>query len=309
MLTIIIVNWNGIKFLPTCLKSIVENPGSIPIEIVVVDNDSSDGSAEWLRSDECARVVGDTPFVLIESGQNLGFGKANNLAIERTDSQFIFLLNPDTVVRPKTIDLLVAALTTTPNAVAAAPRLLNEDGSLQPSVYYHPPTPIKIILENFGLYKLLPASYRADTLLLSHWDHNEQKPVPIVWGAAILFDGDSLRKLEGFDPDFAMYGEDMDLCARLSEQGNDLIFVPAAEMIHLGGQSAIQHWNENEINEKKLQMGILFEKKHCGRALFVANSLTRMLIETIRLAVYPLMGRTASTPARTIRIYWRGLLE
>src|SRR5215211_4756675 len=133
MLTIIIVNWNGIKFLPACLKSIVENPGSLLFEIVVVDNASSDGSAEWLRSDECAQLVGDTRFKLIETGENLGFGRANNVAIERTDSQFVFLLNPDTVVRPNAIDRLVDALKTTPDAGAAAPKLLNEDGSLQPS--------------------------------------------------------------------------------------------------------------------------------------------------------------------------------
>lgn len=309
MLTIIIVNWNGIKFLPACLKSIVENPGSVPFEIVVVDNASSDGSAEWLKSDECKRMVGSAKFVLIESGGNLGFGKANNIALERTDSEFVFLLNPDTLVRPKAVDQLLAAVTSTPNAGAAAPRLLNEDGSLQPSVFYHPPSPLKILLENFRLYKLLPQKYVADKLLFSHWDHNEERPVPIVWGAAILFDGSVLRELKGFDPDFVMYGEDMDLCARLLERGKTLIFVPSSEVTHLGGQSAIQHWSEVEINEKKLRMGILFEKKHTGRALFIANSLTRIGIEAIRLAVSPVLGHRAAGAGPRMRLYWQSLFD
>src|SRR6187551_3074085 len=141
MLTIIIVNWNGIKFLPACLKSIVDAHISLPFEIVVVDNDSSDGSAEWLKSDECSRLIGGARFTLIETGENLGFGRANNIAIERSDSEFIFLLNPDTVLRPNAIDLLIDVLKTTPHAGATAPRLLNEDGSLQPSTSYSLPTP------------------------------------------------------------------------------------------------------------------------------------------------------------------------
>ena len=309
MLTIIIVNWNGIKFLPECLESIAGAKISVPFEIVVVDNDSTDGSAEWLKSDECTRSIGDAKFTLIETGENLGFGRANNIAIERTDSEFILLLNPDTVVRPNSIDLLIDALTTTPDAGATAPRLVNEDGSLQPSTTYYLPTPFKIILENFRLYKLLPPRYRANKLLSFHWNHDEQKPVPIVWGAAMLFYGDVLRELKGFDPDFIMYGEDMDLCARLWERGKYLVFVPAAEIVHLGGQSAIQHWSDNEINEKKLKMGILFERKHSGRALFVANSLTRIGIETIRLIAYPLVGQKAVGAAPRIRVYWRSLFE
>lgn len=291
------------------MKSIVENPGSVPFEIVVVDNASSDGSAEWLKSDECSRVVGSANFVVIESGGNLGFGKANNIAIERTDSEFIFLLNPDTILTPNAVDQLLGALRSTSNAGAAAPRLLNEDGSLQPSAYYHPPTPFKILLENFRLYKLLPRKFVADKLLFSHWDHNEQRQVPIVWGAAMLFDGDILRELGGFDPDFVMYGEDMDLCARLLERGKTLIFVPSSEVVHLGGQSAIQHWSELEINEKKLRMGILFEKKHSGRVLFIANSLTRIGIEAIRLVVSPLLGQRAAGAGPRMRLYWHSLFE
>jgi GT2 family glycosyltransferase len=309
MLTIIIVNWNGIAFLPACLKSIVDNRPSVPFEIVVVDNDSSDGSAEWLKSDECARLVGDAELILIETGANLGFGKANNIAIERTESKFILLLNPDTQVRPRAIDLLCEALTATPDAGATAPRLLNADGSLQPSTTYYLPTPFKIIVENFRLYKLLPQRFRADNLFSFHWDHDEQKPVPMVWGAAMLFDGDILRALKGFDPDFVMYGEDMDLCARLLERGNSLIFVPASEVVHIGGQSAIQQWSDIEINEKKLKMGILFEKKHSGRALFIANSLTRIGIDGVRLALSPLLGQRAVGAGPRMRLYWQSLFE
>lgn len=309
VLTVIIVNWNGAKFLPKCLNSIIDNPPGVAYEIVVVDNDSRDGSAEWLKSDECLKLLGPIQYSFIESGSNLGFGKANNIAIERSTAPFVFLLNPDTLVRPHSIDLLLESLTSEKNAGAVAPKLFNQDGSLQPSAWYFPPTPLTIVLENFRLYKLLSPRYRANKLLFSHWNHNERRPVPIVWGAAIMFDGTVLRQLKGFDPDFKMYGEDMDLCIRLAKTGKQLIFIPEAEIIHLGGQSAAQMWSESEINEKKIKMGIFFEKKHCSKALFVANMIARIGVEAIRVVINAVSGRRVHSTLQLMRLYWRGLFN
>ena len=177
---------------------------------------------------------------------------------------------------------------------AVAPKLLNRDGSLQASTWYFPPTPLKILVENFRLYLLLPPRLRANLLLNSHWDHNQRRTVPIVWGAAILFKGDLLRQLNGFDPDFYMYGEDMNICIRLLELGSNLEFVPTAEIIHLGGQSAIQSWSELEINGKKFIMGILFEKKNTGPLLFYSNCAMRLLVETVRFIGYKIIGRNTT---------------
>lgn len=308
-LTIIIVNWNGEEFLPDCLRSIAENPPNIRYEVVVIDNASSDRSVEWLRSDEAKAIFPRGCFKLIESQENLGFGRANNLVIGQTDSPFVFLLNPDTIVKPNAIDRLLETLRSDSTIGAVAPKLLNPDGSLQPSVAYFPPTPLKILFENFRLYRLLPANLRAEMLLFSHWNHDSQRTVPIVWGAAILFDGKVLRTLKGFDPDFRMYGEDMDICIRLSELGYKLEFVPAAEIVHLGGASSVQTWSEQEVNEKKFWMGILFERKHTGRLLFYSNCITRLLLECVRLIAYACIGRDLHRRKSAVRLNFRSLWD
>src|SRR5690349_11673042 len=99
-LSIVIVNWNGRNFLPDCLQSIAQNPPSCTFEIVVVDNASADGSVEWMKSDEARGMLGEASFRLIESADNLGFGRANNLAFAQTESKYVFVLNPDCVVPP-----------------------------------------------------------------------------------------------------------------------------------------------------------------------------------------------------------------
>lgn len=306
-LSIIIVNWNGEKFLPDCLRSIAENPPNVAYEVVVIDNASSDGSVEWLRSAEVKAIFPLGNFKLIESQENLGFGRANNLVIDQTNSTFVFLLNPDTIVKPNAIDRLLETLRSDNKIGAVAPKLMNPDGTLQPSVWYFPPTPLKILFENFRLYRLLPANLRAKMLLFSHWKHNSQRTVPIVWGAAILFDGIVLRRLKGFDPEFRMYGEDMDICIRLSELGYKLEFVPAAEIVHLGGASSVQTWSEQEVNEKKFWMGIMFERKHTGKLLFYSNCITRLLLECVRLIAYACIGRDLRRRKGAVKLNFRSL--
>ena len=224
------------------------------------------------------------------------------MAIERSDNPYIFLLNPDTIVKPDAIDRLLETLKSNEKIGAVAPKLLNADETLQPSVWYYPPTPFKIILESFGIYKFLPPKSRAEILMFSHWEHNQRRTVPIVWGAAILFKGDLLRELKGFDPDFQMYGEDMDICIRLSRLGFNLEFVPEAEIIHLGGQSAIQQWSSDAINDRKFKMNLLFEKKHLNPLLFYSNYATRVLIGAAMLISYPLLGRETKNLRKSLKL-------
>ena len=133
-LSIVIVNWNCIGLLPRCLDSIARWHPGVPFEVIVVDNVSTDGSLEWLRSPGARSGFADGQFRLIENTTNVGFGRANNRAIASSRSELVFLLNPDTEVRRGAIDALVALLREDHRIGACAPRLLNPDGSLQPSV-------------------------------------------------------------------------------------------------------------------------------------------------------------------------------
>ncbi|MBK7801070.1 MAG: glycosyltransferase [Chloracidobacterium sp.] len=185
-LSIIIVNWNGAAFLPACLESIVENPPSCSFEIVVVDNASTDTSVEWMKSENAKNLLGDTNFRLIESDENLGFGRGNNLAITETDSETVFLLNPDTLIKAKSVDILLKTLVGEEGVGAVGPKLRNMDGSLQPSVWSFPPTPLKYLFEGLKLQILLPKKFRGKWLRSSHWAHDERIAVNVLSGAAIL---------------------------------------------------------------------------------------------------------------------------
>lgn len=243
-LSIIIINWNGIRFLPDCLKSIADNPPNVPYEVVVVDNASTDESVEWLKSDEPHDLFGKTPFTLIESADNLGFGLGNNLAIDKCSSPSLLLLNPDTLIHPRAIDNLLEALTLEEQIGIVGPRLLNADGSLQPSVWAHPPTATKFFVEAMRLHVLLPKGLKGKWLAARHWPHDERRFVTVLSGAAMMVNRKMIDRIGAFDPKFHMYGEDGEWCLRANKAGWKVLFDPSAEIIHLGGQSAVQRWGD-----------------------------------------------------------------
>jgi GT2 family glycosyltransferase len=300
-LSIIIVNWNGEKFLPDCLRSVAENPPSIPYEVVVVDNASTDGSTDWLASSGAGSIFPEGVFKLIQSDENLGFGRGINLAAEHADGENLLILNPDTLVKGDAIDRLIDTLGSDSSIGATAPRLLNQDGSLQPSTWYFPATPFKIILPNFGLYRLFPRSFVGRTLLSKYWEHDERREVPIAWAAALMFRTDVFRQLGGFDPEFHMYGEDIDICIRMQRAGYKLVFEPKAEVIHIGGGSSRQKWTQDDIHVRSVEMNRIVEKRHLGKMLFVSNNATRLSVEALRMLVNPFLGRSNSKSARVIR--------
>lgn len=244
-LSIIIVNWNGMNFLPNCLKSIEENRPVVPFEVIVVDNASSDGSIEWLHSEQAKSIFREGNFNVIESKENLGFGRANNLAIEQTETPFVFLLNPDTIVFPQSIDTLLSSLKADKKVGICGPKLLNDDGSLQPSALPFPPSGVKFLFDGLQLYKLLPKYVAGDWLLGRHWTHDKKRFLKVISGAALMTRREMINETGAFDEKFHMYGEDIEWCLRVSRLGWKIMFEPKAQIAHLGGQSAIQRWGKN----------------------------------------------------------------
>ncbi len=286
-LSVILVNWNGIDFLPKCLNSIAENPPSVPFEIVVVDNDSSDGSVAWMRSPEAEEMLRGIPFTIIESGENLGFGRANNLGFRHTTTPFVLVLNPDTIITKGALDKLLDALRWGVKVGASAPRLLNSDGSQQFNVWDRPPDPVKIVVEGFGLSALLPKRVRSNWLFGSHFDYTERTFVPAVSGAAICVKREVLDAVGGFDDEIFMYGEDADLCLRISKAGWKILYEPQAEIMHHSGKSATQRWDDLERNIREATALMEFQKKHLSRPMLFANSLTKAFV----LSVYRIRRR------------------
>src|SRR5438552_1046808 len=169
-LSIIIVNWNGEKFLLACLRSIAENPPGVMYEVVVVDNASSDGSAAWLRSKEAKAIFPPGKFKVIESGENLGYGRANNLGIAQTTAPMVLILNPDTTVGENALDHLIRAASRDQRIGISVPRIIGGDGLVQPNVSNFPGV-LKIIVDGFGLHRIIPRKIRGERLLAWHWTY------------------------------------------------------------------------------------------------------------------------------------------
>jgi GT2 family glycosyltransferase len=302
-LSIVIVNWNGISFLPDCLQSIVDNPPSVPYEIVVVDNDSTDASVEWLNSDECKSVLGMVDFKLIESRENLGFGRANNLAFEKTASPFMLVLNPDSKVTSGAIDQLLRVFETDNQIGIVGPMLLNEDGSLQPSVCRYPESPASIIIIGLQLDRVIPRRFLRNWLLGNSWEHDHRREVPVVSGAAMMCRRAMVNDVGAFDPTIHMYAEELEWCVRIRRKGWKIFFEPAAKFYHFRGKSSVQRWSDSErliVQEKAL---IYFQNKSFSRLSNFLNSLTRSLLLSVSCLRWKLRGRNASILIEMMKLH------
>jgi len=227
-LSIIIVNWNTRALLARCLESVYETVRDLTFEVFVVDNASSDGSAEMVR----ARF----PQVrLIENRENVGFAAANNQAIPLAAGRYVLLLNPDTVVLEGAVAELVRFAEGHRTTGACGPRLLNADGSLQPSCH-----PMLTPWREFWRLAFLERLWRRATYDMAAWDPTRPREVEVIKGACLLLRREALDGVGLLDERYFMYSEEMDLCYRLSRAGWRLYWVPGARVVHYGEGSSKQ---------------------------------------------------------------------
>jgi hypothetical protein len=270
-LTVVIVNWNGGELLRRCIRSLAEAPPSVTYEIVVVDNASEDDSVTWLRSDEVGALLGGAALRVIENAENVGFGTANNQAIAGSHAPLLFLLNPDTEVSPGAIDTLTTTLQSDARIGACGPRLLYADGSLQPSVWCNPPTPWEMVISGAGLWRLIPRRIRGEWLLGRHWDHARRRVVPMLFAAAVVVKRSVFEAVGGFDERLYMYAEDNEWCLRVTRAGWQLMFEPAAAVVHHGSHFSLRRWGSREKLRVQLESSLRFQRFSLSRRHRVAN--------------------------------------
>lgn len=216
-LSIIIVSYNTKELLKKCLRSLEK----VKAEIIVVDNNSEDGSSDLIKK--------DFPEVkVISNKENFGFAKANNQALRQAQGEFILLLNSDTVVKPKALEELVEFAKQHPEAGVIGARLLNPDGSVQPSVF-HLPTIKGAVLEYWLKQKGTFEKYFPVD--------NDPREVEAVVGAAMLIPKTVIEKVGLLDERYFMYFEDLDYCRRVKHTGFKVYYLPQAEIIHQHGAS------------------------------------------------------------------------
>lgn len=246
---IAIINYNTKELTETCLASINAEQVS---EIWVIDNASNDDSVE--------SIAQNFPDVKIyENPENSGYGHAANIALSLIDSPYLFLLNSDTVLNNDTVLPLATFLDENPQVAIAGPKLLNPDGSLQKSAF-NEPNPLNLFLQESGLGHLIKYIPFINRIYLPGWHHKHNRDVPWVLGAALAMRTDALRQVGGFDTDFFMYAEEIDLCKRLLKKGWKISFCKDSTLIHLGGQSTDKYRSEMMLQYFKSM--ILFYQKH-----------------------------------------------
>ena len=307
-LAIIIVNWNGGELLRRTVESVIVSPPSIEYEIVVVDNASTDDSVAMLRTSNLARELADRGRLrIIENSENRGFGPANNQAFSLTDAPLLFLLNPDTEVTAGSVDRLLATIQSNSRIAAVGPRLLNVDGSLQISVWRNPPAAWEILLSQLKLYLLLPRRFRGELLLGGHWDHNRERRVPMLSGAAILVRRTVIEEVGGFDERFHMYGEDNEWCLRILRAGWDMVFQPDAVVLHHGAQSSLQRWTNLEKLSVQLEASYLFQQHSLPRHRLITNQLASYVTASGQHLWRRLRGVQAPDVKLAREIHWEHL--
>ena len=307
-LAIIIVNWNGGELLRRTVESVTVSPPSIEYEVVVVDNASTDDSVAILRTSKVARELTDRGRLrIIENSDNRGFGPANNQAFALTEASLLLLLNPDTEVTAGSIDRLLATIQSNSHIAAVGPRLLNVDGSLQISVWRNPPAAWEILLSQLKLYLLLPRRFRGELLLGGHWDHNRERSVPMLGGAAILVRRTVIEEVGGFDERFHVYGEDNEWCLRILRAGWQMVFQPEAVILHHGARSSLQRWTNLEKLRVQMEASYFFQQHSLPRRRLIANQLASYVTASGQHLWRRLRGVQAPDVKLAREIHWEHL--
>jgi len=228
---IVIVTYNSAGQIRECLTSVFSQRKQVNQQVIVVDNESRDGTVALIR-DEFPQVK------LILPGENLGFAKGVNLGASHADAEFILLLNPDTVILNHAVDTIVDFARAHRTKGIFGGRTLRPDGSLEPSSCWGAPTLWSMTLFALGLTTLAPRNRWLDPESLGSWQRDTVREVGVVTGCFLLASSELWEELGGFDERYFMYGEDVDLALRARAAGCRLVICPEAKLIHEVGQSS-----------------------------------------------------------------------
>lgn len=272
-LTIIIVNWNTSDMLKECLYSIRKTIEPTSVKTIVVDNSSSDGSREM--------VAALFPEVnLINSGGNVGFSRANNLAIPLTDTPFILFLNPDTILLENAVKRMIAAMSNDHSVGAVGCKMKSPGGKVQElGLQWRRRTPLTELLTLLFLSEKSIQKFRK---FLPYQDPDQNGFVAQLSGGCLLVSKDVLNSVGYFDERFFMYCEDVDLCDRIIDKGYKLLYLSDAEIIHVGG-GAGDNTSSSFSTLMKCESCEIFIKKYYGRVQGMMYRLVVFFGASIRL--------------------------
>ena len=259
-LSVIIVNYNVKEFLQNLIHSIEKASANISKEIIVIDNASDDGSNDLLK-EKFPQIK------LIINDKNLGFGKANNIGLKKASGDYILLINPDTIVAEDTFEKMLEFFRSNPKAGLAGCKILNPDGTLQLACRRSFPGPWTSFTKVTGLSSIFPKSKLFARYNLTYLDENQTYEVDAISGSFMIMRKEVYEKVGGFDEQFFMYGEDLDLCYRIQKAGDKVFYVHTTQIIHYKGEST----KRSSLDETKVFYNAmhLFVKKHFSSSFLV----------------------------------------
>ncbi len=272
--SVIIVSYKVRYYIEQCLYSVLR---SVPdAEIFVVDNDSADGSVEFLRK-RFPQVE------VIDNGCNAGFGKANNIALAKATGRYVLFLNPDTVVAERTIPGCIEYMDAHPDTGAVGVRMQYGDGHFALESRRSLPTPSVAFWHMTGIGRLFSHSRVFAKYHLSYLDRDRECRIDVVSGAYMFIRKEALDKIGGFDEAFFMYGEDIDLSYRILQQGYKNCYLPLP-IVHYKGEST----NKTSYRYAKVfydAMNIFFDK-HFKRYSRLFAVLVKMVVGVKKISTY-----------------------
>jgi GT2 family glycosyltransferase len=244
--SVVVVTYDALPWIDRCLSSVAG------YDAVVVDNASSDGTVALVRERH--------PTVNVLERENRGLAAGWNAGIAATDKPYVFLLNADAwLAAADSLDLLVDVADEHPRAAVVGPRLRYPDGRLQPSVRGFP-TPWRIATEYLFLRKLAPRSQALNAFYAGGFDHSEERRTDFVMGAAMLVRREAIDDVGPLDEEFFLFSEETDWCYRFARAGWEVVFTPAAEVVHVSGAV-----HGGRMFRENMRGHLRFLLKHHGR--------------------------------------------
>ncbi|MBA7631330.1 N-acetylglucosaminyl-diphospho-decaprenol L-rhamnosyltransferase [subsurface metagenome] len=253
--SIIILNYNGKSYLKNCLTSIFENTHNITFEVILVDNASTDQSVEFVKGEFSAVRV-------IENKENVGFAKGNNIGVEQAKGEYIIILNNDTIVLPNAINNLISFMKKEPIKMIVTGKVLKFKRHFESNCGRFPTFLSEYLYFGFFLIRYIKNPY-SQKFRIKTWERDKLQEIDWVSGCYFAIKKDEMLKLNGFDENFFLYYEDVDLCYRFRNSGGRVLYYPQSVIKHLkGGTSQTDFLKAISINYKS---AIYYFTKICGK--------------------------------------------
>ncbi len=286
MITVIVVNWNAGKQLRTCIDSILRYGAGLVQQIVVVDNDSKDGSDTSIE--ELPGVI------LIRAGRNLGFGRACNMGARHAQGKYLLFLNPDAALYDDTLPRVLSYMQEPAHSQVGicGVQLLDEAGLVSRSCSRFP-TAMGFVAHAMGLTRFIKGLGH----FMTEWDHQQTRQVDHVIGAFFMVRRELFVTLDGFDERFFVYLEDLDFSYRVHKAGNCSVFLAEAQAFHAGGGTSKQ------VKARRLfyslRSRLLYACKHFSRFGAAGVFLTTLLVEPVSRSLLAVLRHSVTNLGET----------